>query len=138
MAPADRSSSRRAVARGFAVDVELALFTPNDGELGVVLRARADDRFRRLTLPAPTLGVSETPDQSALDLAKEAAAAPPAVIEQVGTFTAARQQSVGGPRITVVYFGLLPAGSAFRSAHAWVEVSEAPASLPPRQREEME
>ena len=135
----DRSSSRRATARGFTVDVELALFTPNEGELGVLLRTGGDDRSRaRLTLPATTLRASDTPDQSALDLAKEAAAALPAVIEQVGTFTATRQASTGVPRITVVYFGLLPAGTAFRPPHAWVEVSEAPASLPPRQREEID
>jgi 8-oxo-dGTP diphosphatase len=134
---ADRSSSRRVAARGFAVDVELALFTPSDGELGVLLRD--DDRSRsRLTLPATTLGASDTPDECALVLAKEAAVSPPAVLEQVGTYPAARQQSAGGARITVVYFGLLPAGTAFRAAHAWVEVSEAPASLPPRQREEMD
>jgi 8-oxo-dGTP diphosphatase len=133
---ADRPSSRRVAARGFVVDVELALFTPSDGELGVLLRD--DDRSRsRLTLPATTLGTSDTPDECALDLAKEAAASAPAVLEQVGTYPA-RQQSAGGPRITVVYFGLIPSGTAVRSAHAWVEVSEAPASLPPRQREEMD
>lgn len=133
---ADRSSSKRAAARGFAVGVELVLFTPSEGELGVVLRTGADDRSRsRLTLPATTLGVTDTIDQSALDLAREAAASAPAVLDQVGTFGAARQQTADGPRITVVYFGLLPAGTGFRSPHAWVEVSEAPASLSPRQRD---
>ena len=133
---ADRSSSKRAAARGFAVGVELVLFTPSEGELGVVLRTGADDRSRsRLTLPATTLGVTDTIDQSAFDLAREAAASAPAVLDQVGTFGAARQQTADGPRITVVYFGLLPAGTAFRSPHAWVEVSEAPASLSPRQRD---
>jgi ADP-ribose pyrophosphatase YjhB (NUDIX family) len=135
----DRSSSRRAVARGFAVDVELALFTPNEGELGVLLRTGGDDRSRsRLTLPSVVLGANDALDQRALEIAKDAAAAPPAVLEQVGTFTATRQQSVAGPRMTIVYFGLLPAGTAFRSAHSWVEVSEAPALLSPRQREELD
>jgi 8-oxo-dGTP diphosphatase len=133
---ADRSSSKRTAARGFAVGVELVLFTPSEGELGVLLRTGGDDRSRsRLTLPATTLGVTDTIDQSALDLAKEAATSAPAVLDQVGTFSAARQQTADGPRITVVYFGLLPAGTAFRSPHAWVEVSEAPASLSPRQRD---
>ncbi|HEV8217006.1 MAG TPA: hypothetical protein VGP95_14260 [Gemmatimonadaceae bacterium] len=133
---ADRSSSKRAAARGFGVGVELVLFTPSEGELGVLLRTAGDDRSRsRLTLPATTLDVTDTIDQSALDLAKDAAASAPAVLDQVGTFSAARQQTADGPRITVVYFGLLPAGTAFRSPHAWVEVSEAPASLSPRQRD---
>jgi len=136
---AHRSSPKRAAARGFAVGVELVLFTPSDGELGVLLRTGGDERSRaRLTLPATTVRAADILDQSALDLAKEVAAAAPAVIDQVGTFTGARQQSADGPRITVVYFGLLPAGTAFRSPHAWVEVSEAPASLSPRQRDEMD
>jgi len=135
----DRSSSRRGVARGFAVGIELALFTPVERELGVLLRTAADDRSRsRLTLPSTTLGSNDTLDQSALDLAKDVATVAPAVIEQVGTFGGTRQTSADGPKMTVLYFGLLPAGTAFRSPHAWVEVSEAPASLPPRQREEME
>lgn len=134
----DRSSSKRAAARGFAVDVELALFTPNEGELGVLLRSGDDERSRaRLTLPATTLGASDAPDQCAHDLAREAATAPPAVIEQVGTFVT-RQASAVGPRITVVYFGLLPAGMALRAPYTWVEVSEAPASLSPRQRDEVD
>lgn len=135
---ADRPSSRRALARGFAVGVELALFTPNDGELGVVLRTAGDERSRsRLTLPVSALDANETLDQSALDLAREIAATPPTIIEQVGTF-GARQAVADGPRITVLYFGLLPAGTALRSPHAWVEVSEAPASLAPRQRDQVD
>jgi len=35
---AHRSSPKRAAARGFAVGVEIVLFTPSDGELGVLLR----------------------------------------------------------------------------------------------------
>jgi len=136
---ADRSSSRRAAARGFAVGVELVLFTPSEGELGVLLRTGSDDRSRsRLTLPAAPLRATDTIDQNALDLAKEAAVAAPAIIDQVGTFSASRQQSADGRRITVVYFGLLPAGTTFRSPHTWVEVSEAPASLSPRQRDELD
>lgn len=135
---ADRPASRRG-ARGFAVGVELALFTPNAGELGVLLRAGPDDRSRsRLTLPFTTLGANETLDQSATDLAKHVATVGPEVIEQVGTFSATRQALADGPKITVLYFGLLPAGTAYRQTHTWVEVSEAPASLPPRQRDEVD
>ena len=135
---ADRPLSRR-VSRGFAVGVELALFTPNEGELGVLLHSGTDERARsRLTLPSTTLGANETLDQSVTDLAKDVAAAVPAVIDQVGTFGATRQPSAGAARITVLYFGLLPAGTAVRPTHVWVDVSEAPASLAPRQREEMD
>jgi 8-oxo-dGTP diphosphatase len=135
---ADRSSSKRA-ARGFAVGVELALFTPSDGELGILLHSGADERSRsRLTLPSATLGANQTLDQSAVDLAKDVAAAVPAAIEQVGTFGGARHPPADGPKITVLYFGLLPAGTAFRPTHAWVEVSEAPALLAPRQRDAMD
>src|SRR5690242_9589090 len=110
---ADRSSSRRAGARGFAVGIELALFTPNDGELGVLLRTGTDERSRsRLTLPAATLASNETLDQTALDLAKAVTAAAPTVIEQVATSTMARNAPVDGARITVLYFGLVPAGTA--------------------------
>lgn len=133
---ADRSSSRRTGARGFAVGVELALFTPNDGELGVLLRTGTDERSRsRLTLPATTLASNETLDQTALDLAKAVTAAAPTVIEQVGTSTMARNAPVDGARITVLYFGLVPSGTALRSPHVWADVSEVPASLQPRQRE---
>ena len=134
---ADRSSRR--VPRGFAVGVELALFTPSDGELGVLVCSSADERARsRLTLPSTTLGANQTLDQSAVDLAKDVAAVAPTVIEQVGTSTGARHPAADGPRITVLYFGLLPAGTAFRPTHAWVEISEAPALLVPRQREAMD
>ena len=137
----ERSSSRRVATRGFPIGVELALFTPHEGELGVLLRSGADDRSRsRLTLPSATLGTNETLDQSALDLARDVANLAPTVLEQVGAFSAppARQPSSDGRRITILYFGLLPTGTAFRSPHVWVEVSEAPASLAPRQREEID
>jgi 8-oxo-dGTP diphosphatase len=135
---ADRSSSRRP-ARGFSVGIELALFTPSDGELGVLLHSGADERSRsRLTLPSTTLGANQSLDQSAIDLAKDVAAAVPAVIEQVGAFGGARHSPADGPRITVLYFGLLPAGTAFRPTHAWVEVTAAPALLAPRQRDAMD
>jgi 8-oxo-dGTP diphosphatase len=135
---ADRPSSRRAAARGFAVGVELALFTPHGGELGVLLRPAADERSRsRLMLPASTLGTNENLDQCALDLAKEAAATPPTVIEQVGTF-GGRQPVAEGSKITVLYFGLLPAGTVYRTPHTWVEVSDAPATLTPRHRDEVD
>jgi 8-oxo-dGTP diphosphatase len=135
---ADRPSSRRAAARGFAVAVELALFTPDDGELGVLLRTAGDDRSRmKMTLPVSMLRSNEALDQCALELSKEVAAAPPTVLEQVGT-SVARPPGANGPRMTVLYFGLIPAGTAFRSPHAWVEVSEAPALLVPRQRDEID
>lgn len=135
---AERPSSKRATARGFAVGVELALFTPNDGELGVVLRTAGNERSRsKLTLPLAALDASETLDQCAFDLSREIAATPPPVIEQVGTIST-RQGGTDTPRITVLYFGLLPAGTPVRAPHAWVEVSEAPASLAPRQRDQVE
>jgi len=83
---------------------------------------------------------NETLDQSALDLARDVANLAPTVLEQVGAFSAApaRQPSSDARRITILYFGLLPTGTAFRSPHVWVEVSEAPASLAPRQREEID
>ncbi len=136
----DRSSSRRASARGFAVGVELVLFTPHDGELGVVVRSAADERSRfKLMLPVSTLGTDEAPDQCALDLAKEVApTAPtaPTVIEQVATFGA--RPSADKFRLTVLYFGLLPTGTAVRSPHAWLDVSDTLASLAPRQRDDVE
>src|SRR3982751_6902451 len=118
---ADRSLSRR-MQRGFAVGVELALFTPRDGELGVLLRTTGDERSRsRLALPFATLSANETPDQCATDLVK--AAASPAVVEQVGTFGAARQSPASGPKITILYFGLLAARTAFRPNYTWVDVN---------------
>jgi 8-oxo-dGTP diphosphatase len=139
MPHADRASSRRAATRGFPVGVDLALFTPNEGELGVLLRAGPDDRSRsRLTLPSATLSANETLEQCALNLAREVVATSPTVMEQVGTFIAPRSASSDGPKLTVLYLGLLPAGTTHRSPHSWVEVSEAPASLAQRQREELD
>lgn len=135
---AHRSTSKRA-PRGFAVGVELALFTPSDGELGVILRVGADERSRsRFSLPSAALTANQTLDQVALELARDVAGASPAVIEQVGTFGAPRHAHVDAPKITVVYFGLLPSGTVVRPAHAWLHASEAPAALSPRQRDEMD
>jgi 8-oxo-dGTP diphosphatase len=134
----DRSSSRRASARGFAVGVELALFTFHESELGVLVRAAAAERsLSRSTLPLATLGADDTIDQRALDLAKEAAPTTPAILEQVGTFSA-RPQSAEKSRITVLYFGLLPVGTVVRPPFVWLEMSDALASLAPRQRDSVE
>ena len=134
----DRSSPRRASARGFAVGVELALFTPHDGELGVLVRTTADERSRsRSTLPLATLDSSQSLDQCALDLAKEAAPTAPTVIEQVGTFVA-RPPAVEKSRLMVLYFGLLPVGTSVRSPHTWLEIPDALASLAPRQRDDVD
>lgn len=135
---AHRSTSKRA-PRGFAVGVELALFTPSDGELGVLLRVGSDERSRsRFSLPSASLTANQTLDQVAFDLARDVADAAPAVIEQVGTFGAPRHTQVDTPKITVVYFGLLPTGTVVRPAHTWLQAAEAPASLSPRQRDEMD
>ncbi len=123
--------------RGFAVGVELALFTPRDGELGVLLRTTGDERSRsRLALPFATLSANETPDQCATDLVKDAAS--PAVVEQVGTFGATRQARASGPKVTILYFGLLAARAAFRPNYTWVDVNEASALLVPRQHDRIE
>jgi 8-oxo-dGTP diphosphatase len=135
---ADRSSKGRR-AGAFSVDVQLALFTPDDGALGVLLHVAPDEPTRsRFTIPCAALPANHSLDQAATDLAQQVAVAMPAVIEQVRAFGGPRQVGTTGSRLTVLYFGLLPTGAAFRAGHAWVEISEAPALLGPRQREEID
>jgi 8-oxo-dGTP diphosphatase len=101
------------------------------------LRTTGDERSRSpLALPFATLSANETPDQCATHLAKDAAS--PAVVEQVGTFGATRQSPASGPKVTILYFGLLAARTAFRPNYTWVDVNEASALLVPRQHDHIE
>ena len=127
-----RASSSRKAARIQGVNVAVALFTPRDGALAVLLvpsatrLARSKDRW---LLPADSILADETLEDAAARIARGALGAAPSLLDQALARVAAR--TVGDP-FTVTYFGLAPDSSASPALDgSWVPTSDV-ASLAPR------
>ena len=127
-----RASSSRKAARIQGVNVAVALFTPRDGALAVLLvpsatrLARSKDRW---LLPADSILADETLEDAAARIARGALGAAPSLLDQALASVAAR--TVGDP-FTVTYFGLAPDSSASPALDgSWVPTSDV-ASLAPR------
>jgi 8-oxo-dGTP diphosphatase len=134
----DRSSSARSAARGLTIAADVVLFAAHGNQLAVLLisepgsaRARA-----RWSLPADSLRADESLDEAALRIARDAAGAVPAHLEQVGALGGARRQS-DGPNVSVTYFALVPDGASVRKNAEWIVLAELPV-LAGRQRDAVE
>ena len=129
-----RAASARKLARVITLTVDVVLFTPQAGELGVLVmssqagRARSRDRW---TLPSSPLGSNETLDDAAMRVAREALGATPASLEQAVA-------SGGRNDVTITYFGLVPSGGVSSTTRgSWISTSEL-ANVGARQSEEIE
>ena len=124
-----RSASARTLARVITLTVDVVLFTPQAGELAVLVvpfeagRPRSRDRW---ALPASVVGVDDTLDGTAARVAREALGAAPSSLDQALT-------TGGRNGVTITYFGLAPnAGLAPKRKATWVATSDR-ANLPTRQ-----
>jgi 8-oxo-dGTP diphosphatase len=129
-----RSASARKLAQVITLTVDVALFTPQAGELAVLVvpaeagRTRSRDRW---TLPSSALGVDDTVDDTAARIAREALGTAPSALVQALT-------TGGQSGVTITYFGLAPNGG-FAPKHqaTWVATSDL-GNLPPRQSLEID
>jgi 8-oxo-dGTP diphosphatase len=122
-----RSPSRKP-ARIPGVTVSVALFTPRDGALAVLLvpvAARVGRSKDRLALPSDAMLADETLDDAAARIARGVLGAAPSLLDQALASTTGRSASEPGG-LTVTYFGLVP-DSAEGSARegSWVATTDA-------------
>lgn len=125
----------RPSARALTAAIDVALLTPRDRTLAVLLLRAADPRARdRWLLPWDAPRPDEPPDQAALRVARAVLGAPPAALEQVAAFGDGRRHP-GEAQLSISFVGLVPLGTAANVADhaAWVDVDELPL-LPPRHR----
>ena len=134
-----RSNASRKAARISNITVAVALFTPRDGALAVLLvpvarTARARDRW---SLPSDVLLADETLDDAAARVARGVLGAAPSLLDQASANTGNRAAGEAG-QFTVTYFGLAPDSDAAPSQGvAWVPTSDA-ASLTARMSQDIE
>lgn len=124
----------RPAARAITAAVDVALLTPRDRKLAVLL-LRADQRARdRWLLPWDAPRNEEPPDETALRVSRSVLGAPPAGLEQIGTFGDARRHP-GDAQLSISFVGLVPQGPASQAIEgaAWVEIDQLPL-LAPRHR----
>jgi 8-oxo-dGTP diphosphatase len=121
-----RPNSSRKPARISNIDVAVALFTPRDGALAVLLvpaarPTRAKDRW---SLPSDTLLADETLDDAASRIARAVLGAPPSLLDQASANAESRAAGQQG-RLTVTYFGLAPdSGAGPLPEASWIPTSE--------------
>ena len=133
----NRSSAARAPTRGFALGVDVVLFTPRDRALAVLLvRAATSGSREQWTLPTDTLRAGESVDEAAMRIARDALGVTPTHLEQTSALGGARRPT-DGLAVTIAYAGLTPVGTLPRRQSSWIPVSEA-TSLSLRQRDETE
>jgi 8-oxo-dGTP diphosphatase len=124
----------RPSVRSLTAAVDVALLTPRDRRLAVLL-LRADVRARdRWLLPWDAPRHDETPDETALRVSRSVLGEAPAALDQIGTFGDGRRHP-GDAQLSISFFGLVPQGAASESLDgaAWVEVDQLPL-LAPRHR----
>ena len=116
-----RAASARKFARVITLTVDVVLFTPQAGELAVLVvssevgRVRSRDRW---TLPSSALGSNETLDDAAMRVAREALGVAPSSLEQAVA-------SGGRNDVTITYFGLAPnPGPAPKPRGSWISTSD--------------
>ena len=124
----------RPAIRTVTAAVDVALLTPRDQTLAVLL-LRADSRARdRWVLPWDAPRVGEPTDEAAMRVARAVLGAAPAALDQIGAFGDARRHP-GDAQLSVSFVGLVPhdVSAATTDAVAWVELPNLPA-LAPRHR----
>ena len=134
-----RASGVRKPARISNINVAVALFTPRDGALAVLLvpaarSARSRDRW---SLPADALLAGETLDDAAARIARSVLGTPPSMLDQAFASTETRTAFQNG-QLTVTYFGLAPeSGLRPSSSGSWVATNDVP-SVAARLNEEID
>jgi 8-oxo-dGTP diphosphatase len=121
-----RSRTTRKPARISNITVAVALFTPRDGALAVLLvpAARAPRAKERWALPADALLADESLNDAAARIARGVLGAAPSLLDQALANAGNRAAGEAGP-LTVTYFGLAPeSGSAPLAEAAWVATNE--------------
>ena len=123
-----RSSATRKPARIPIISVAVALFTPRDGALAVLLvptparSTRAKDRW---SLPSDALLADETLDDAAARIARAVLGTTPSLLDQALAKTGTRLSGDQG-QLTVTYFGLAPDSGAASSRGSWVPTTDVP------------
>ena len=123
-----RTTAARKLARVITLTVDVVLFTPEAGELAVLVVPAETGRTRsreRWVLPSSTPGADDSLDDTAARVAREALGAAPSSLDQA-------MATGGRSDVTVTYFGLAPKRQA-----TWVSTSEL-ANLPARQTAEID
>lgn len=121
-----RSSGARKPARISNINVAVALFTPRDGALAVLLvqAARAARARERWSLPTDALLADETLDDAAARIARRVLGAAPSMLDQALASAETRAAAPPG-QLTITYFGLAPdSGAAASSAGSWIPTSD--------------
>jgi len=129
-----RTTAARKLARVITLTVDVVLFTPEAGELAVLVVPAETGRPRsreRWVLPSSTPGADDSLDDTAARVAREALGAAPSSLDQA-------MATGGRSDVTVTYFGLAPSGGLAPKRQAtWVSTSEL-ANLPARQTAEID
>ena len=129
-----RTAAARKLARVITLTVDVVLFTPEAGELAVLVVPAETGRPRsreRWVLPSSTPGADDSLDDTAARVAREALGAAPSSLDQA-------MATGGRSDVTVTYFGLAPSGGLAPKRQAtWVSTSEL-ANLPARQTAEID
>lgn len=128
-------AAQRPSVRAVTAAIDLALLTPRDGSLAVLLLRSADARARdRWLLPWDAPRHEEPPDQAAMRLARGVLGVPPAALEQIAAFGNGRRHP-GEAQLSVSFVGLVPHSPAAQSADnaLWVDIEQLPL-LAPRHR----
>ena len=129
-----RTTAARKLARVITLTVDVVLFTPQAGELAVLVVPAETGRPRsreRWVLPSSTPGADDSLDDTAARVAREALGAAPSSLDQA-------MATGGRSDVTVTYFGLAPSGGLAPKRQAtWVSTSEL-ANLPARQTAEID
>ena len=122
-----RPSTARKPARIPHVNVAVALFTPRDGALSVLLMpapsrtARSKDRW---ALPSDALLGDESLDDAAARIARAVLGATPSLLDQALASSGARG-AADQPPLTVTYFGLVPDSGALPSHEgSWIAITD--------------
>jgi 8-oxo-dGTP diphosphatase len=134
-----RSSNPRKPARISNITVAVALFTPRDGALAVLLvpAARSTRARDRWALPSDSLLTDETLDDAAARIARGVLGSTPSLLDQALASTGTRIAGEQG-QLTVTYFGLAPeSGAAPSSGGSWIPTNDV-ASLAARMAEDIE
>lgn len=123
----------RPTVRTLTAAVDVALLTPRDGAIAVLLLRAPDNQTRdRWLLPWDSLQPEEAPEVAAARIARGALGVAPSALEQLVTLGDGRRHP-GDARLSVAYLGLVPQGSTAAIGAVWVPVDRLPV-IAPRQR----